>query len=103
MNKYSEKVRAAVAAADKQKPGVQLGHLCIKAEVPVQVVAKWFGVTRQGVYYWFTGVTELSDRHMEKLRQVRLVLTQALKDKHLPAETTEALAATIKQYRKALL
>lgn len=43
--------------ANEKKLGVQLGRVCIKHNVPVAVVASRFGVTRQTVYNWFSGVS----------------------------------------------
>jgi DNA-binding transcriptional regulator YiaG len=37
--------------------GVRLGRVCIKLDVPVTVVAKMMGVTRQTVYNWFVGAS----------------------------------------------
>jgi len=54
---YSLRVRDMNARASKGKVGVRLGRLCIAQGVPVTVIAKSLGVTRQTVYNWFCGVS----------------------------------------------
>jgi len=55
---YSLRLIEQNKAADMRRLGVHLGRLCIEHQVPVAVVAKRFGVTRQTVYNWFRGVGE---------------------------------------------
>jgi hypothetical protein len=57
------------AEADQSKIGVQLGRVCISKNVPVQTVASYFGMTRSGIYYWFSGE-----------REPRKVAAQEIKD-----------------------
>jgi hypothetical protein len=52
---YSLNLVEQNSTADGRRLGVRLGRLCIKHSVPVAVVAKRFGVTRQTVYNWFRG------------------------------------------------
>ena len=54
---YSLRVQEANAKASKHKLGVRLGRLCIAQDIPVAVVAKCTGVTRQTVYNWFCGTS----------------------------------------------
>jgi len=44
---YSLRIQEANAKASKHKLGVRLGRLCIAQDIPVSVVAKCTGVTRQ--------------------------------------------------------
>ena len=44
--------------ADDSKVGVRLGRICIDKNVPAQVVANYFGVSRAAVYGWFSGDKE---------------------------------------------
>lgn len=52
---YSLRLVEQNRAADSRRLGVRLGGLCIAHDVPVAVVAKRFGVTRQTIYNWFRG------------------------------------------------
>lgn len=54
---YSLRLVERNRQASDKKLGVRLGRVCIAQEVPVTVVANEFGVTRQTVYNWFTGVS----------------------------------------------
>lgn len=54
---YSLRIQEANAKASKHKLGVRLGRLCISQDIPVSVVAKCTGVTRQTVYNWFCGTS----------------------------------------------
>jgi transcriptional regulator with XRE-family HTH domain len=54
---YSLRIQDANAKASKHKLGARLGRLCIAQDIPVAVVAKCTGVTRQTVYNWFCGTS----------------------------------------------
>ena len=58
MQGYTIRVAEAINNADGDLVGVQLGRLCIKHDIAISKVAKYLGVTRQTVYYWFTGKSE---------------------------------------------
>jgi len=48
--------------------GVKLGRACIENNVPVAVVAKRLGVSRQAVYSWFTGASIPRSSTEEKIK-----------------------------------
>jgi hypothetical protein len=54
---YSLRLRDLNRRAPNKALGVRLGRVCIKHDVPVTVVAKRMGVTRQTVYNWFVGAS----------------------------------------------
>lgn len=58
MQGYTIRIAEAINNADGSLIGVKLGRLCIKHDVPVSKVASYLGVTRQTVYYWFTGKSQ---------------------------------------------
>jgi len=97
---YSKKLYDTVRLADMNKLGVQLGAACIDARVPVQIVAKWVGVSRQGVYNWFTGLNEVAQKHQAKVVKITSTLLRALDDGKLPAEDLGTTLAIVQQYRK---
>lgn len=99
MAKYHQKTIDAIAIADQNRPGVYLGAVCIDAQIPVQVVAKWMGITRQGVYYWFTGANEVAEHHLPKVERVTQVLVAALAARDLPAKDLPTALAIVKQYK----
>lgn len=55
---YSQKIIDAVTAAPKT-PGNQLGRWAIYLDFPVTKIAYVLGVTRQTVYNWMIGKTEV--------------------------------------------
>lgn len=99
MSGYSQKMYHAVADADRRLLGVQLGAACIDAEIPVQVAAQWFGVTRQGMYYWFTGETGIAEKHRIKTERIIRVLLAALDADALPAADLPTAMKVIKKYK----
>ena len=54
---YSLRLVERNRQASDLKLGVRLGRVCIEQNVPVSTVASQFGVTRQTVYNWFSGVS----------------------------------------------
>lgn len=99
MAKYSKQITDAVAKGDMRKPGVLLGAACIDAGIPVQVVAKWLGLSRQGVYFWFTGVTDVAERNRPKVDTITKVLLAGLDAGELPAKDLATALEVVKKYR----
>ena len=100
MAKYHKAVYERVAAANMRKPGVRLGAACIDAHIPVQVVARWMGVTRQGVYYWFFGETEVAEHNTKKVEVITKVLIRAVDDKALPVRDLAEALNIVKKYKE---
>jgi transcriptional regulator with XRE-family HTH domain len=67
---YAARIVNANNAADDTSPGVRLGRFCIKTEVPVSDVAKYFGVSRMTVYQWFSGKWIPRKAHTEKIEKI---------------------------------
>lgn len=63
---YSQKIIDAVAAAPKT-PGTRLGRWAIHLDFPVTKIAYALGVTRQTVYNWMTGKTEVFVAYEERV------------------------------------
>lgn len=57
---YSQLIVGANKAADSKKLGVRLGKYCINNDIPVKDVMEYFCVSKQTVYNWFIGKTEVS-------------------------------------------
>lgn len=58
---YSLRLIERNRQASEKHLGVRLGRQCILHQVPVSTVAKEFGVTRQTVYNWFSGISTPAD------------------------------------------
>jgi hypothetical protein len=63
MRGYSLYVAEAILNGDKDRLGVRLGRACIERNIPVTKVAGALGVTRQTIYFWFTGEYDPSEVH----------------------------------------
>jgi hypothetical protein len=100
MAKYHKAVYDRVAAADMSKPGVRLAAACIDAQIPVQVVARWMGITRQGVYYWFFGETEVAEHNVKKVELITRVLVSAVDDNALPVKDLATAMNIVKKYKE---
>ena len=99
MTGYSNRMYTAVKLAPKGRLGVRLGAVCIDAQIPVQIVAQWMGITRQGIYFWFIGETEVAERHHKKVERIIQVLTLALDEKALPAKDLAESLRVVVKYR----
>jgi hypothetical protein len=52
---YSEQFLLSLTQADPNQIGVQLGRLCVEADIPATYIAAALSVTRMTVYSWFRG------------------------------------------------
>jgi hypothetical protein len=52
---YSEQFILSLNKADPTRAGVQLGKVCVKANLPITHVAKALDVSRMSVHSWFRG------------------------------------------------
>ncbi len=71
---YSLNLMLANKAADGKHIGVALGRICIKTGLPVSVVARKFGVSRQTVYNWFEGLTTPTNQMVEPIKEYTTTL-----------------------------
>lgn len=83
---YSEKFLLNLAKADGSSLGVQLGRLCVEANLPAAYVAKALETSRISVYNWFRGggIRENKRKVVEVFMDL---IKQDMKAGHLPAAT----------------
>jgi hypothetical protein len=67
---YSEKFLLSLAAADPTQVGVQLGRLCVEADIPASYIASALGVSRMTVYSWFRG----QDIRLKRRKSVEVII-----------------------------
>lgn len=67
---YSYALVKAINAADPKLLGVQLGRMCVAQDIPVMQVAEKFGVSRQTVYWWFTGTYKPTRQFVDGITQM---------------------------------
>ena len=67
---YTKRLSSLNKQADGSMLGVKLGRACISKEVPVAEVAHRLGVSRQAVYNWFTGSTEVTSAYKDRVTTI---------------------------------
>lgn len=67
---YSKTVVEAVQNTATDSMGVTLGRICIQRDIPVNDIAKFFGVSRQAVYWWFKGKMKPAEKHLDKMEKL---------------------------------
>jgi hypothetical protein len=67
---YSVRLIALNKKADSKLLGVRLGRVCIQQNIPVSTVASRLGVSRQTVYNWFMGETNLQDQSVDAVQDL---------------------------------
>lgn len=70
---YSLKIVEAVNGAPDTL-GAELGRWCVRRDLSMQRAAVIIGASRQTVYNWFTGATEVAPAYQDKVNAVIDVL-----------------------------
>jgi hypothetical protein len=75
---YSQRLVDANKIADDSSWGVLLGRKCIALDIPVNIIAARFNVSRATIYNWFWGATTPSQSHAQQIERAlpRLKKTQ---------------------------
>lgn len=63
---YSERFLLDLNKADPTRIGVQLGKVCVKANLPTSYVAEAFDVSRMSIHSWFRG-QYVREKNYEKI------------------------------------
>lgn len=67
---YTFRLVNANKEADGRHPGVRLGRYCIAKDIPVRIVAEYFGVSRMTIYKWFIGEWHPRKPHAVRIKEV---------------------------------
>ncbi len=70
---YSEKIKSIVSNSPHSL-GTDLGRWAVLRDISMQRIAMLTGATRQTVYNWFTGSTEVTPAYQEKVNAILEVL-----------------------------
>lgn len=81
---YGDKLLLSLQKADAARLGVQLGRLCVEANLPVAYIAPALETSRNTVHAWFRGQTMHEDKRKRVEAFMYLVL-QDMKNGLLPA------------------
>jgi predicted DNA-binding protein YlxM (UPF0122 family) len=70
---YSQKIIEKINEAPSTL-GTELGKWAVRRDVSMKRIAAIVGASRQTVYNWFTGVTEVAPAYKERVEQVLEVI-----------------------------
>jgi hypothetical protein len=83
---YSERFLLDLNKSDPTRIGVQLGKVCVKANLPTAYVAKAFDVSRMSIHSWFRG-QYVREKNYEKINKFIGLVNKGLDKGLLPAMT----------------
>jgi hypothetical protein len=72
---YSEKIREVVNNAPESL-GTDLGRWAVLRDISMKQISQITGASRQTVYNWFTGATDVTSAYQERVAKVIEVLRQ---------------------------
>ena len=81
---YSERFLLDLHKADPTRIGVQLGKVCVKANLPTSYVAKAFNVSRMSIHSWFRG-QYVREKNYERITKFIELVNKGLDKGVLPA------------------
>ena len=84
---YSEQYLLSLNGLNEKRLGVQLGKLCVKANLPPKLIANALGVSRMSVYSWFRG-KPIRDRNIDKVEKLMDILGGYFEAGQLPVPST---------------
>jgi AraC-like DNA-binding protein len=70
---YSQKIIEKINEAPVSL-GTELGRWAVRRDVSMKRISDIVGASRQTIYNWFTGVTEVAPSYKDRVEQVILVL-----------------------------
>lgn len=70
---YSQKIIEKINEAPSTL-GTELGKWAVRRDVSMKRIAAIVGASRQTIYNWFTGVTEVTPSYKERVEEVIIVL-----------------------------
>lgn len=84
---YSEQFLISLQKADPTRIGVQLGKICVKANLPTTYVAEAFNVSRMSIHSWFRG-QYVREKNYERITKFIELVNKGLDKGILPAVTS---------------
>ena len=84
---YSEQFLINLQKADPTRIGVQLGKVCVKANLPTTYVAEAFNVSRMSIHSWFRG-QYVREKNYERITKFIELVNKGLDKGILPAVTS---------------
>ena len=87
MRSYGEKFLLELRDADPTRLGVQLGRLCVDANLPALYVAKVLKVSKTTIYAWFRG-QYVREQKRKPIEAFMYLVHKDMEAGKLPAKTT---------------
>jgi len=84
---YSEQFLISLQKADPTRIGVQLGRICVKANLPTTYVAEAFNVSRMSIHSWFRG-QYVREKNYEKITKFIELINKGIDKGILPATSS---------------
>jgi len=84
---YSEQFLINLQKADPTRIGVQLGKICVKANLPTTYVAEAFNVSRMSIHSWFRG-QYVREKNYERITKFIELVNKGIDKGILPAVTS---------------
>jgi hypothetical protein len=84
---YSEQFLISLQKADPTRIGVQLGKICVKANLPTTYVAEAFNVSRMSIHSWFRG-QYVREKNYEKITKFIELINKGIDKGILPATSS---------------
>ena len=85
---YSQDFLLALTKADPTRIGVQLGKVCVKANLPTTYVAEAFNVSRMSIHSWFRG-QYVRDKNYQRIAKFIEKVNKDINKNILPAMSIE--------------
>jgi hypothetical protein len=83
---YSEKFLLSLNGLNEKRLGVQLGRLCVKANLPPKLIAHALGVSRMSVYGWFRG-KPIRHKNIDKIEKLMEIINEYFEAQQLPVSS----------------
>ena len=94
---YTEKYLRDLQDCNPMRLGVQLGRLCVSANLPPSEVAKVLDVSRMSVYNWFKGGAVRS-KNVDRIEIFMRLVSDYIESKDLPLQSYKESKQFIKKH-----
>ena len=94
---YTEKYLRDLQDCNPMRLGVQLGRLCVSANLPPSEVAKVLDVSRMSVYNWFKGGAVRS-KNVDRIEIFMRLVSDYIKSEDLPLQSYKVSKQFIKEH-----
>jgi hypothetical protein len=91
---YGDKLLIQLQQADSSLLGVQLGRLCVEANLPVAYICAALEVSRNTVHLWFRGHV-MHESKRKVVEAFMYLVEQDMKNGNLPASSTKMAKAYV--------